>query len=61
MKTQDAADFFGSRSKLASALHIFPSAISQWGETVPLVRQYQIQVLSKGKLKASTAKQVDSP
>jgi len=53
MKTQDAADLFGSRKKLADALNIYPSSITQWGETVPLVRQYQIQVLSKGKLKAT--------
>ncbi|RJG10949.1 Cro/Cl family transcriptional regulator [Pseudomonas cavernicola] len=52
MKTKDAAEFFGSRSKLAKALGVFPSAVSQWGDEVPLVRQYQIQVLSKGRLKA---------
>ena len=52
MRTQDAADFFGGKSKLAEALGVSPSAITQWGECVPLVRQYQIQVVSKGKLKA---------
>lgn len=52
MRTQDAADFFGGKSKLAEALGVSPSAITQWGEYVPLVRQYQIQVVSKGKLKA---------
>jgi len=56
MKTKDAAEFFGSKSKLAMALDIYPSAITQWGEEVPLIRQYQIQVLSKGKLKADKAK-----
>jgi hypothetical protein len=52
MKTQEAADFFGSRVKLADALGITPAAITGWGEVPPLPRQYQIQVLSKNKLKA---------
>lgn len=52
MKTQDAADFFGSRVKLAKALGISPAAITGWGEYPPITRQYQIQVMSKNKLKA---------
>lgn len=58
MKTQDAADHFGSRVKLAKALGITPSAVTGWGDHPPITRQYQIQVLSKGKLKAS--QQVES-
>lgn len=54
MKTNDAAAFFGSKKKLAEALLINPSAVTQWGDYVPESRQYQIQVLTKGKLKAST-------
>lgn len=53
MKTQDAADFFGGRKKLAEALGISPSAVSMWGESVPMSRQYQIEILSKGKIKAA--------
>ncbi|MNR68148.1 DNA-binding transcriptional regulator DicC [compost metagenome] len=45
------ADFFGGRKKLADALGIRPSAVSMWGETIPVSRQYQIQVISKGKFK----------
>lgn len=52
MKTQDVAEFFGSKKKLADALGIRPSAVTMWGETIPESRQYQIQVLSKGKFKA---------
>lgn len=52
MKTQEAADFFGSRVKLAKALGVSPAAITCWGEFPPLPRQYQIQVMSKNKLKA---------
>lgn len=52
MKTKDVASYFGSKTKLARALGIKPSAVTMWGENVPESRQYQIQVLSKGKFKA---------
>lgn len=53
MNTQEVAEFFGSKTKLALALGIRPSAVTMWGETIPESRQYQIQVLSKGKFKAA--------
>ena len=53
MKTQDVIDFFGSRKKAAEKLGIEDvSSFSHWGERVPVLRQYQIQVLTKNKLKA---------
>lgn len=52
MKTQTAVDYFGSQKKLAAKLGITQPAISHWGETVPLVRQYQLQVLTRGRLRA---------
>lgn len=52
MTTQEAVDFFGSRQKLAEALGIWVSATYQWGDRPPPVRQFQIEVASKGKLKA---------
>jgi hypothetical protein len=52
MKTRDAANHFGSKKKLADALGIQPSAVTMWGELVPISRQYQLQVLSDGKLMA---------
>lgn len=52
MNTQEVAEFFGNKKKLAEALGIRPSAVTMWGETIPESRQYQIQVLSKGKFKA---------
>lgn len=52
MNTRDAANHFGSKKKLAEALGIQPSAVTMWGEVVPISRQYQIQVLSNGKLMA---------
>lgn len=56
MKTQEAADFFGGKKKLADALGVSASAVTQWGESIPVIRQYQIQVLTKGKLKAKAGK-----
>lgn len=54
MRTREAAFFFGSKKKLAEALGIQPSAVTMWGESVPVSRQYQLQVLSNGKLKADS-------
>ena len=55
MKTKQAADYFGSKKKLAAALNISPSAITMWGEEVPELRQYQIEQLTKGKVKRQPA------
>jgi transcriptional repressor of cell division inhibition gene dicB len=57
MKTQDAIDFFGSRNAIADALGIDRTATYHWGDTVPELRQYQIQVLSNGKLVADQPEQ----
>lgn len=53
MKTADVAAYYGGKKKLAEALGIRPSAVSMWGEEVPEARQYQIQVITKGKFKAN--------
>jgi len=52
MKTKDAIQFYGGIKALADALGIWPHNISRWGETVPMARQYELQVKSGGKLKA---------
>ncbi|MBB66872.1 Cro/CI family transcriptional regulator [Alteromonas mediterranea] len=51
MKKSDAIEHFGSASKLASAINVAPSAVSQWGETIPLLRAYQLEKITGGKLK----------
>ncbi len=51
MKTSDAISFFGNKTNLANALGVTHSAICQWGEEVPPRRAYQIERISKGKLK----------
>jgi transcriptional repressor of cell division inhibition gene dicB len=52
MKTQDAIRHFGSATELAKALGIWKTAVSQWGENVPPRRAYEIERLTRGKLKA---------
>ncbi|WP_447830433.1 Cro/CI family transcriptional regulator [Aeromonas salmonicida] len=52
MKKIDAINYFGSAAELAKRLNISEAAISQWGETIPQGRAYQIEVLTVGKLKA---------
>lgn len=57
MKTKTAADFFGSKKKLADALGISPSAVTMWGDEVPELRQYQIERITKGRVKRVIAPQ----
>ena len=52
MKTSDAVEYFGSKANLAKELGVHRSAITLWGLEIPMNRQYQIQVLTKNKLKA---------
>jgi hypothetical protein len=52
MTTQEAIDHYGSIRRLAEALKIWPHAIYRWGDHPPEARQYQLQVLTGGKLKA---------
>ena len=52
MKTIDAIKYFGNKAKIAEALNIDRSAVTLWGDSIPKGRQYQIQVITKGKLKA---------
>ena len=60
MKTAEAAAEFGSEAELARQLGISPQAIYQWGEYPPIDRQYQIQALTKNKLKATQPPRPDA-
>lgn len=53
MLTTDAVTFFRGKAKVAAALGISPAAVSQWGDFVPQLRQFQLHALSGGKLKPS--------
>ncbi|WP_345854220.1 Cro/CI family transcriptional regulator [Shewanella algae] len=59
MKTNIAIEYFGGkrggRTRLAKALGISPSSISQWEENVPKLRAYQLERLTNGELKADDA------
>lgn len=60
MTKEDAVNHFGGPAKLAKVLGIASQAVSQWGEFVPEGRAYQLQHITKGKLKveAKPMKQV---
>ncbi|WP_341520738.1 Cro/CI family transcriptional regulator [Pseudomonas sp. G.S.17] len=55
MNTDQAVSHFGSKKKLADALDISPSAVTLWGEVIPRLRQFQIQMLTGGTLTAEDA------
>lgn len=52
MTLDDARDFFGSYAKVARALKISRSAITQWGGAIPEPRQIELHRLTRGALKA---------
>jgi DNA-binding transcriptional regulator YdaS (Cro superfamily) len=51
MKKKDAVKYFGGVSKLAAALGILHSAVSQWGEDIPQRRAFEIERITEGALK----------
>ena len=54
MTTDDAVNYFNSKRQLAFALDISPQAISGWGEYPPVLRQYQIQDITKQELQVTS-------
>lgn len=53
MDLKDALQHFGSRNKLAKALGCTRQNITRWEwDGIPRVRQYEIERLTEGKLKA---------
>ena len=56
MTRDDAIKHFGTVKDLASALGISHQAVYDWGDEIPEGRQWQIQALSKGKLKVDARK-----
>ena len=51
MKKDDVLDHFGTLEKVAVALGISVSAVSQWGDVIPEKNAYRLQEITKGKLK----------
>ena len=53
MNYSDLISHFGTQSKAARALGIKPPSVHEWQENgIPETRQYQIEVLTNGALKA---------
>jgi hypothetical protein len=54
MTTQEAVEHFGGQKHLIAALGLKArQTVTAWGDYPPIGRQYQIEVLTNGKLKAS--------
>lgn len=51
MNKKEAVGYYGSAHALARALGVTDGAVSQW-ETIPILRQFQLEVLTQGKLMA---------
>lgn len=56
MTRAEAIEHFGSVSALADKLGITTQAIYDWGDKVPTLRQFQLQIMTEGKLKADSEK-----
>ena len=51
MKKDEVLAYYGTQRQLAQALGITQAAVAQWRE-VPMLRQYQLERLTAGALKA---------
>ena len=51
MTKDEAIAHFGSQAALADALGIKPPSVAEW-DAVPDLRQLQLEILTRGKLKA---------
>lgn len=51
MRLQEAIAHYGTKMELAKRLNISRGAISQWGENIPKLRQYEIERDTQGRLK----------
>lgn len=54
MNIDAAISYFGSKQKLADAVGVSAAAVSQWGNAIPQLRQFQIQALTAGRLQAES-------
>lgn len=59
MNMQDLIDHFGTQSAIAKALGTSDQVVSAWKvkNRIPLGRQYEIQILTAGKLRADPMQQ----
>ncbi len=59
-KSEAVAHYEGSISKLAKALDVSYEAVRQWDE-IPELRQYQLEVITDGALKADRRIELSAP
>jgi hypothetical protein len=59
MKTSDAISHFKTKAALAAALGIKAPSIYDWGDEVPIGRQFQIELITDGALKATRPVQAE--
>lgn len=52
MTYEQSITYFGTLSKMARALGVKPASVSEWKNGIPETRQYQIELATKGILKA---------
>ena len=55
MKKNEVLSYFGSSTAVAKELGISKQSISQWGAVIPRLREFEIERITKGKLKANTS------
>jgi hypothetical protein len=56
MRTEDAVSFFGTKKRIADLLGILPTAVSQWGDTIPMISAMRLEELSYGNLKVDRSR-----
>jgi DNA-binding transcriptional regulator YdaS (Cro superfamily) len=61
MTKQQAITHYGTQAALARALGVNRAAINGWGDAIPLGRQFQLEVLTGGVLKADRHTANDAP
>lgn len=47
MRTDEAVEFFGSKTVLAAAIGVTPAAVGNWGEMVPSSRVKSVRMAMK--------------
>lgn len=52
MELKQAIKHFGTKAELARKMGVTRQAITGWGDGIPAGRQFQLEVLTGGKLKA---------
>lgn len=58
MTRKQAVAYYGSVAALADALGVKVQAVYQWGDRPPMLRQYQLERMTKGALRVDRDKRV---